>query len=368
MANYNVDGSIRSASRLAALKRTALLDTPSEPFFDRVTGLAARLLNTNTALLSLVDGDRQFFKSECGLPYPYAQTRQTPLSHSFCKHVVSTNETLVIRDSRSNPLVERNAAVTDLGVLAYLGEPVRSGDGEVLGSLCVIANVVRDWSADDIVVIGELARIVEHEIHVREHARVVGVVAEENALLAQEYHHRVKNALAVSAALVNLSARDATSIHDLVQKTSGRLLALAGAHDSLITMSDDVDLQELAARLLLPYVPLNATADVSGPAVKLAHAQVTPICLFLHELATNSAKYGAFARNGKAEVRWTNEDGGVHLHWNELLPQKSQPSPAGFGSKLLEVAARQLKGRMSSTWTDDGLLVTLEFQTVRQCG
>ncbi len=363
MAHDYVEGSVRSVSRLAALKRTALLDTPSEPFFDRVTGLAARLLKTNTALLSLVDGDRQFFKSECGLPSPYAEARQTPLSHSFCKHVVSSNETLVIGDSRRNPLVERNAAVTDLGVVAYLGEPVRSVDGEVLGSLCVIATVARDWSADDIAVIGDLARIIEHEIHVREHARVVGVVAEENALLAQEYHHRVKNALAVSAALVSLSARDATSIDDLVQKTSGRLLALAGAHDSLITMSDDVDLQELAARLLLPYGPLDAIADVSGPAVKLTHAQVTPICLFLHELATNLAKYGAFGRNGKVEVRWTIDDGAVHLRWNERLPQHSQLSPAGFGSKLLEVAARQLKGRMSSTWNDEGLLVTLDFQS-----
>ena len=72
-----------------------------------------------------------------------------------------SNETLVINDSRLNPLLEGNAAVTDLGVIAYLGEPVRSGDGEILGSLCVIDTVARDWSADDIVVIGDLARIVK---------------------------------------------------------------------------------------------------------------------------------------------------------------------------------------------------------------
>lgn len=359
------DRSVLSTRRLAALQRTALLDTPSEPFFDRITRLAARLLKTNTALLSLVDGDRQFFKSECGLPAPYSETRETPLSHSFCKHVISSNDTLVIEDARRDPVVERNLAVTELGVVAYLGEPVRSSDGEVIGTLCVIATERREWSTDDVASIGDLARLAEHEIHIREHARLSGVIAEENALLAQEYHHRVKNALAVSAALVNLSAREATSIEDLVQKTSGRLVALASAHDSLISMSDDVDLKLLAERLLLPYCPPNATADVSGPTVKLTHLQVTPICLFLHELATNSAKYGAFNQNREVQIRWTTHvSGHVQLCWNEQLSSKLLPSPPGFGSKLLQVAARQLNGEMTSVWSGYGLLVTLEFPSL----
>ena len=72
--------------RLRNLERTALLDTPAERTFDRLTALVCRELGVPVSLVSLVTPDRQFFKSQCGLPTPYGELRQTPLSHSFCKY------------------------------------------------------------------------------------------------------------------------------------------------------------------------------------------------------------------------------------------------------------------------------------------
>ena len=95
--------------------------------------------------------------------------------------------------------------------------------------------------------------------------------------LAREYHHRAKNALAVSAALVTLSARDAESVTDLVSKTRGRLTALASAHDSLISSSDHVDLEELTQCLFQRYVAADARADIAGPPVVLRNHQSTPM-------------------------------------------------------------------------------------------
>jgi hypothetical protein len=86
----HISPAVISAERLAALQRTELLDTLPELEFDRVTRLACRLLGTEVALLSLIDADRQFFKSSCGLPEPLASARQTPFSHSFCQHVVAS--------------------------------------------------------------------------------------------------------------------------------------------------------------------------------------------------------------------------------------------------------------------------------------
>ncbi len=91
--------------RLAVLEATALLDTPAEEAFDQFTRLASTILQTPVALVSLVDQDRQFFKSSVGLPEPWASSRQTPLSHSFCKHVVSILEPLSVSDARSHPLL-----------------------------------------------------------------------------------------------------------------------------------------------------------------------------------------------------------------------------------------------------------------------
>src|SRR4051794_34482891 len=115
---------IADAARLEALRRTGLLDTPPEPSFDRLTRLAARLLHAPVALVSLVDADRQFFKSCVGLPEPWSSRRQTPLSHPFCRHEVATGEPLIIEDARQHPLLCGNAAIKDLGVVAYLGIPL----------------------------------------------------------------------------------------------------------------------------------------------------------------------------------------------------------------------------------------------------
>jgi GAF domain-containing protein len=88
--------------------------------------------------VSLVDADRQFFKSALGLPEPWATRRETPLSHSFCQHVVATGAPLRVEDARDHSLVCDNLAIPELGVVAYLGMPLATADGQVLGSLCAI--------------------------------------------------------------------------------------------------------------------------------------------------------------------------------------------------------------------------------------
>ena len=169
------------------------------------------------------------------------------MSHSFCKHVVSSKQPLIVADARMVPMLADNAAISDLHVISYLGIPVRGLDDEVIGSFCAINLEPRDWSANDLELMTDLAHIVEDEIALREQALKATTLAQENAVLAREYHHRVKNALAVSAALVSLSGKDATSIDDLMSKASNRLSALASAHDALIATSDDVDSEGLVS-------------------------------------------------------------------------------------------------------------------------
>src|SRR5688500_7160472 len=90
-------------ARVAAVRGTALLDTPPEESFDRLTRMAARLLGAPVALISLVTEDRQFFKSATGLPEPWATRRDSPLAYSFCRHVVETAAPLVVEDVRQHP-------------------------------------------------------------------------------------------------------------------------------------------------------------------------------------------------------------------------------------------------------------------------
>src|SRR3982751_5837929 len=140
------DGSgIAEGQRLAALLRTGL-DAVADPMFDRFAAMVRTVLGVPVALVSLVGPDRQFFPGACGLGDPWAQDRQTPLSHSFCQHVVATAEPLIVVDARTDPRVRGNLAIDDLGVIGYAGMPLTDATGQVLGSLCAIDHEPRTWT------------------------------------------------------------------------------------------------------------------------------------------------------------------------------------------------------------------------------
>ena len=159
--------SLTDPDRLDALRRSALLDSPAELAFDRLTRLATQMLGVPVSLVSLVDGDRQFFKSAVGLPEPWATRRETPLSHSFCQHVVRDATPLIVADARLDPAFAANPAVTEIGIVAYAGIPITTSDGQTLGSFCAIDSKPRQWTGQEIATLRELTALVVSEIELR---------------------------------------------------------------------------------------------------------------------------------------------------------------------------------------------------------
>ncbi len=158
---------LRNVNRLSALRRLGVLDTPPEAALDRLTRVACRILRAPVGLVSLVDQERQFFKSCIGLPEPLASIRETPVSHSFCQHVVGSGKPLVIEDARANPLVRLNPAIQEMGIVAYAGIPLTTSSGHTIGSFCVIDSRPRAWTFDDVEALQELATCVMHEMEGR---------------------------------------------------------------------------------------------------------------------------------------------------------------------------------------------------------
>jgi diguanylate cyclase (GGDEF)-like protein len=150
-------------ARLAALRATGLMDSAPEQVFDDLTALVARLLRVPMALLSLVDDQRQFFKSARGLASPWAERRQTPLSHSFCQHAVTRGGQLVVTNAPLDPLVADNLAIPDLGVIAYAGVPVEV-ESQPIGVLCAIDTSPRDWTEDELAALHMLAAMTSREL------------------------------------------------------------------------------------------------------------------------------------------------------------------------------------------------------------
>ncbi|WP_433460544.1 SpoIIE family protein phosphatase [Micromonospora sp. CA-248212] len=159
-------GALGDAARLRALADTGLDAAPDEAF-DRFARLVSDLLEVPVALVSLVSADRQFFPGAVGLPEPWSQRRQTPLSHSFCQHVVDIEVPMVLPDARLYPRVRDNLAIDDLGVVAYAGMPLTDLSGRVLGSLCAIDNKPRAWTARQLRTLSDLAAACSSELRLR---------------------------------------------------------------------------------------------------------------------------------------------------------------------------------------------------------
>jgi GAF domain-containing protein len=153
--------------RLQAIADTGLLRLKEDPVLHRLTRLAAKTLDASVALMSLVEEDRQFFAGSYGLPEPWASERGTGLLHSFCQHVVVSNQPLLVSDARRHPLVQRNLAIEDLDVIAYIGVPLVDSRDNTLGSLCVIEHEPRQWRSQDVELLHDIAAAVMDRVENR---------------------------------------------------------------------------------------------------------------------------------------------------------------------------------------------------------
>lgn len=154
-----VSEALKVSERLLGVRRSGLLDSQPDEALDRLTRLAAAALHVPSAMITLVDQDRQFFKSAVGAKEPYASQRGTPISHSFCQHVAARADSLVVEDARVNPLVRNNPAITELDVIAYAGMPIVTSEGLALGSFCAIDTKPKHWTQDDLAILRDLAAL-----------------------------------------------------------------------------------------------------------------------------------------------------------------------------------------------------------------
>jgi diguanylate cyclase (GGDEF)-like protein len=146
--------------RLRALHELHILDTVDEERFDRLTRIATHLFHVPIALVTLVDSERQWFKSRQGL-----DARETPRDTSFCAHTILQQEALVVRDALLDPRFHDNPAVVgEMGVRFYAGFPIRAPGGSNVGTLCIVDRKPRSFSDEDAVMLADLAAMVEREL------------------------------------------------------------------------------------------------------------------------------------------------------------------------------------------------------------
>jgi PAS domain S-box-containing protein len=202
---------------------------------------------------------------------------------------------------------------------------------------------------------------------------------ERQALLLGELNHRVKNLFALTGSMVTLSARSATSTKELATSIRGRLDALAMAHAIVLPHADgslgdqSTSLDELLKTILSPYAgsdQQHARFALHGPHIVVGAQSATRFALVLHELSSNSAKYGALsAPEGSVHVTWSELHGDLVMKWEERGGPKlsgTPPAKSGFGTLLSNHSIRgDFGGSLNHKWHPDGLVVDLSFPVAR---
>ncbi|MET0266601.1 MAG: sensor domain-containing diguanylate cyclase [Duganella sp.] len=147
-------------SRLNALRSLSVLDTPEEERFDRLTRMARRMFRVPMALVSLVDENRQWFKSRDGV-----DACEMPRDISFCGHAILADDILLINDARTDARFADNPLVTGAPhIRFYAGCPLRTADGHKIGTLCILDSTPRTFDEDDRLALHDLASVVEDEL------------------------------------------------------------------------------------------------------------------------------------------------------------------------------------------------------------
>ena len=200
---------------------------------------------------------------------------------------------------------------------------------------------------------------------------------EGRELLAGEMSHRVKNLLAIASGLTAITSRSTTTVEEMASELTLRLTALGRAHDLVRPIPGQTEvasalLGDLLTVLLAPYDDLGAFSGrirVSVPRMRVGETATTTLALVMHELATNSLKYGALSvKTGLLDVSCSAHDEAVTVVWTESGGPKVNLSnvPGGYGSKLVERSVSgQLRGSIVYNWADDGVVVTLRMDPER---
>jgi two-component sensor histidine kinase len=259
--------------------------------------------------------------------------------------------------------------------------PLYVGSGEPLGTLWIVSPTQGHFDSGHARIMTELAAFAGMALRmVRTEDRLQQAFAKQEQLMVEqvtltgEMSHRVQNLFAIFNGMVRVSARSAATPGEMSEILSGRLVALAAAHvivrrtfDDKGVASQGAELRELVPTILRPYDSADASGaarfKIGGPPVRLGDRATNGFALFLHEFATNAAKYGALkAATGSVQVNWTHEGRFLVLTWDEQGGPAihGEPTKQGFGSALAtNTVIGQLGGTLVYDWRTTGLLVTI---------
>ena len=352
----------KEAARLEALERTGLLDSGRDERFDRYTRLASALTGCPIALITLLDDQRQWFKSRVGL-----NVSETPRSDAFCDVTIRSQDLMIVEDAAADPRFAENTLVTGPPFIRfYAGVPLWLADGHCIGALCVIDTEPRHGAAiRGLTELGDLAStlMIEIEAHAKDSERMQRLADQE--VVIAELKHRMGNLYTNIAAMIRSSDDGTASREDFSKQLQQRVTMMAHAQRRLAERDfRSTDLAALAGDAIRDFgggAASSGRISVEGLPYEVNPRGAMSIALMIHELGTNALKYGALKEEaGKVRLSWREDDGRFFIEWEELGgPPAPAPQPAGqrrgFGSTLLyQIIPMELGGTLDQGFGPNG--------------
>lgn len=236
--------------RIGLLRALELLDTPEEPFFDRIVRLVSRMLGVPIALVSLVDCDRQWFKSSFGLC-----TKETDRDSSFCAHAILGLEPFVVENALQDTRFFDNPLVTgDPFIRFYAGVPLQTLGGTPLGTLCAIDTVPRALTPVELETLTDLADLVSEEIQYREYVSLAAAQVNRDRRIVEVSEARYRTVFENAAVGIAIVSPDGNwvRVNDAVCKMLGYSKSeLDKMTFQDVTFPDDLDKDLSLARQLM---------------------------------------------------------------------------------------------------------------------
>lgn len=353
-----IDSTSRAeTARLAAVRRYAVLDTPPDGAFDRIAGLAARLLEVPIAIISIVDEDRIWFKCHEGLE----GVAEIPRNPGLCASAILHDGPWILNDASVEPAALANPLVAgEFGLRFYAGIPLRTHDGHGLGTLCVIDKAPREITPEQTAILQDLAAVVMDELELRREAiathEALRREMQEKELLAGEVEHRVMNSLQLISSVARRKAaqhsgQTAAELKDIAARIGAIAQANRHIQQSLPGLAQHADLAlflKVLSRELFPLCPQGGLIEVECPSLHLARDRLVPIGHMVTELVLNSVKSGA----GRIGLRGELAEGHFQLEVDDDGPGLQEgfdPSKSkGLGMAILQAMAQKLGAEV--TW------------------
>lgn len=301
-------------ARLHALDSYRIMDTEPDPTFDDLTELASHICGTPISTVTLVDGDRQWFKSKVGL-----ENDETSRDVSFCAHAIERPELFVVNDALEDDRFAENPLVTsDPNIRFYAGAPLVTPDGHALGTLCVIDRVPRDLTDEQRVALDALSRaVMAHlELH-RQNERLRELDRLKDEFVAVVSHELRTPVQSIYGYVELLLAGDPGPLTD----TQDRFLRIVRRNGDRLrgVVEETLLLAEAeAGNLALSRAPVDVSLIVSDAFDSLGPGAVSKSLLMERELEPDLIIDGDAARLGQVvdnllsnAVKYTPENGAV---------------------------------------------------------